>query len=99
MIRTRYERTTIDVQEKHATVYALDEFEDAIMEAMERLWIIDANFDAYGVASILEAVGLSNVKQIWILTGAKAQKEYRDDWLSLLKEARNDRKAKDHVPV
>lgn len=99
LIRTRYERTTIDVQEKHATVYALDEFEYAIMEAMERLWIIDANFDAYGVASILEAIKSSTVKQIWILTGAKAQKKYRNDWLSLLKKARNDRKAKDHAPA
>jgi hypothetical protein len=98
-IKTRYENTTLDQEEKNAlVVYALDEFEYAIMEAVERLWIIDSNFDAFGVASILDAVSSSHVKQIWILTGAKAQKEYRNDWLSLLKKARNDRKAKDHTP-
>ncbi|MEK8019407.1 MAG: hypothetical protein VSS75_021250 [Candidatus Parabeggiatoa sp.] len=62
-IKTRYESTTLDQAEKNASVYALDEFADAVMDAVERLWIIDSNCDAFGVASILDAVSLYNVKK------------------------------------
>ncbi len=100
-ISYRYTYTKLDQDEKNAlVVYALEEFQYAIMEAKDRLWIIDSNFDAYGVASILEALQVSNVKQIWILTGKKdSQKEHIPDWKLQLENVRNERQAKDHIPA
>ncbi|OQW90683.1 MAG: hypothetical protein BWK78_06420 [Thiotrichaceae bacterium IS1] len=99
-ITNRYKNTTIDKDEKEALVYALEEFQYAIMEAKDRLWIMDSNFDAYGVASILEALQSSHVKQIWILTGKKdSQKEHIPYWKLQLENVRNERQAKDHIPA
>jgi len=99
-IKKRKEMTKYYDKRKKAKVYALYDFVIAVKEANERLWIIDLYFatNVNGIASILSAVGSSNVKQIRILSGDKIKENpcYRDHWLLQLKEARS-KKAEDRV--
>lgn len=90
-IRDRFKKT--QNVSNHAAVFALKPFTDTVRVARERLWVFDLYFDAVGVAGILEAVKISHVKYVRILSGKKdVHIEFQHLWLEQLKNARNDKR-------
>jgi hypothetical protein len=65
------------------------QFEAAVEKAVDRLWILDPHFDVTGVTSLLDALEMSQVKQVRI--ASNIGEELARDLLRKVKAARNKR--------